>query len=287
MSEKMWGDEPFWGLGYEWDPDWILTDRQRGLRETLISLCETEMRANAKRSDDELLFPRRNLELLGEHGFLALCVPQAWGGLGEDHVAYAMAAETIARYGCASTAMCWVMHMGAVAALMLRPTPELVEKYLSKLNSGLIGTLSYSDPETGSHFWYPVSSSAERRDGGYKINKKASWTTSGGFADFYVLQTTSPDFKGYDDLSVFMREQELMDRLASTSILPTVASISCTVSAIVGAGALAASVPSVMTQPGYSGSVTGDAAGIGSWEKPKMYSSLPSAIFTMPSPAAR
>jgi alkylation response protein AidB-like acyl-CoA dehydrogenase len=208
MSEKMWGDEPFWGLGSDWDPDWVLTDRQKGLRETLISLCETEMRANAKRSDDELLFPRRNLELLGEHGFLALCVPEEWGGLGESHVAYAMAAETIARYGCASTAMCWIMHMGAVAALMLRPTPELVDKYIRRLNDGVIGTISYSDPETGSHFWYPVSSRAERRGDGYRIDKKASWTTSGGFADFYVLQTTSPDFKAYDDLSVFVVDKE-------------------------------------------------------------------------------
>ena len=31
MSEKMWGSEPFWGLGYEWDPDWFYTDRQKEL----------------------------------------------------------------------------------------------------------------------------------------------------------------------------------------------------------------------------------------------------------------
>ena len=42
------------------------------------------MRANAKRSDDELLYPRRNLELLGEHGFLALTVPEEYGGLGRE-----------------------------------------------------------------------------------------------------------------------------------------------------------------------------------------------------------
>ena len=71
----------------------------------------------------------------------------------------------------------------------------------------MIGTLSYSDPETGSHFWYPISSKAERSNGGYRVTKKASWTTSGGFADFYVVQTTSPDFKGYDDLSVFVDRQ--------------------------------------------------------------------------------
>jgi alkylation response protein AidB-like acyl-CoA dehydrogenase len=204
----MWGSEPYWGLGYDWDPDWMLTKRHRELRATLIELCQQELRENAKRSDDELKFPRRNLELLGEHGFLALTVPEEYGGLGENHVAYSMVCETIARYGCASTAMCYVMHMGAVNAIMLRATPALIDKYILPLNSGKIGTLSYSDPETGSHFWYPISSGAERVNGGFKVRKKASWTTSAGFADFYVVQTTSPDFKGYDDLSVFVVDAE-------------------------------------------------------------------------------
>jgi alkylation response protein AidB-like acyl-CoA dehydrogenase len=207
-EEKMWGSEPYWGLGYDWDPDWQLTERHKELRSTLIDLCQQEMRDNAKRSDDELKFPRRNLELLGEHGFLALTVPEEYGGLGENHVAYSMVCETIARYGCASTAMCYVMHVGAVNAIMLRATPELIDKYIRPLNSGKIGTLSYSDPETGSHFWYPISSGAERVNGGFHVRKKASWTTSAGFADFYVVQTTSPDFKGYDDLSVFVVDAE-------------------------------------------------------------------------------
>ena len=100
--------------------------------------------------------------------------------------------------------MCYVMHIGAIVGIMLRPTSELIDKYIRPLNTGKIGTLSYSDPETGSHFWYPISSGAETVDGGYRVPKKASWTTSAGFADFYVVQTTSPDFKGYDDLSVFV-----------------------------------------------------------------------------------
>ncbi len=208
MAEKMWGDEEFWGLGYDWDPDWVLTEKQKDLRVKLIDLCENEMRANAKRSDDELLYPRRNFEILGENGFLSLTVPEEYGGMGESHVCFSMVCETIARYGCASTAMCYVMHMAAVNTIMLRPTPELIEKYIRPLNSGKVGTLSYSDPETGSHFWYPISSGAEKTEDGFKVRKKASWTTSGGFADFYVIQTTSPDFTGYDDLSVFVIDGE-------------------------------------------------------------------------------
>ncbi len=159
MSEKMWGDEPFWGLGYDWDPG-LAPDRPPAeLREKLIGLCETEMRANAKRSDDELLYPRRNLELLAEHGFLGLTVPEEYGGLGENHVAFAMICETLARYGCASTAMCYVMHMGAVRGADAAPHPRADRQVHPPAQlRGRIGTLSYSDPETGSHFWYPFSS---------------------------------------------------------------------------------------------------------------------------------
>ena len=82
MAEKMWGSEPFWGLGSDWDPDWILTPKQIELRDLLVELCEKEMRANAKVSDDGFVFPRKNLELLGEHGFLALTVPEEYGGSG-------------------------------------------------------------------------------------------------------------------------------------------------------------------------------------------------------------
>src|SRR3546814_7964644 len=60
-----------------------------------------------------------------------------------------------------------------------------------------------------SHFWYPVSSGAERTDKGWHVRKKASWTTSGGFADWYIVQTTSPDFGGnYADLSCFLIRKE-------------------------------------------------------------------------------
>jgi alkylation response protein AidB-like acyl-CoA dehydrogenase len=208
MSQtKKWGAEDFWGLGFEWDPQWLLTDKQKDLQAKLIELSRTTLRDNAVESDKKLLFPRKNFEALAKLGMLGLIAPKELGGMGENHVAAAMAVETIARYGCASTAMCYTMHLGAVAAACLRHhNNETVKNVLRRLDKDVfIGTLSYSDPETGSHFWYPVSSGAERVDGGWKVRKKASWTTSGGFADWYIIQTTSPDFGGnYADLSCWL-----------------------------------------------------------------------------------
>ena len=209
MSEetKKWGDEEFWGIGFDYDPQWLLTPAQKDLQARIIELSRTTLRDNAVESDRKLIFPRKNFEALASLGLLGLLVSKDLGGMGENHTCAAMVVETIARYGCASTAMCYCMHLGATAAIMFRahgnPTLQAVLKRVDA--DVFIGTLSYSDPETGSHIWYPLSSKAERVADGWKISKKASWTTSGGFADWYIVQTTSPDFDGdYTDLSCFL-----------------------------------------------------------------------------------
>jgi alkylation response protein AidB-like acyl-CoA dehydrogenase len=197
------------GLDPMFQPDWFFTDEQLRLLERLKEICEETIRPLAAENDRTLTFPRKSLEALGPDGFLGLMLPKEWGGLGQNHVMYAAVTETIARHGDASCAMCYVMHIGAVEALKLRATEYTIEKYLKKVKDGLIGTLSYSDPETGSHFWYPIASGARQVDGGYEVLKKASWTTSAGFADFYVLQTTSPDYNGdYSNLSVFVVDKD-------------------------------------------------------------------------------
>jgi len=208
MTEtKKWGDEDFWGLGFEYDPQFLLTPEQKQLQAKIIELSRTTLRDNAVESDKKLLFPRKNFEALAKLGLLGLLVPKSLGGMGQNHVCAAMVAETIARYGCASTAMCYTMHLGAVAAALLRHHDnKVIQDILRRIDKDvLIGTLSYSDPETGSHFWYPISSGAEKVVGGYRVRKKASWTTSGGFADWYVIQTTSPEFNGnYADLTSWL-----------------------------------------------------------------------------------
>jgi len=197
-DKKVSGSEAFQGLGPEFDPQWVLTPEQKDLQRKLVELCRTTLRANAVESDKGLVFPRKSCEALAKLGLLGLVVPKKWGGLGHDHTCAAMVVETIARHGCASTAMCYTMHLGATAAALLRAegNAALID-ILQRLDKDvLIGTLSCSDPETGSHFWYPISSRAEREGDGWRVTKKASWTTSGGFADWYIIQTTSPGFNG-------------------------------------------------------------------------------------------
>lgn len=204
---KMWGDEPYYGLDEEFDPQWFLTEDQKKLQKELIEVCRKVLRPNAIESDRNNTYPRKNVDALAELGLLAAIAPKKYGCRAENHVGIVMIAETIARYGCPSTALIYMMHMVAVAGLVYRAHGNAeIQKLLRRMDKdALIGTASYTDPETGGHFWYPKVSGAKRVPEGWHVQKKAAWTTSSGYADWYISQTTSPDFKGnYADLSVFL-----------------------------------------------------------------------------------
>jgi alkylation response protein AidB-like acyl-CoA dehydrogenase len=206
-TTKRWGGEPYYGLDYEFDPLWFLTPEQLELQERLIEVCHDVIRPNAIEADRTGEYPRTSLKALAELGLLAVIVPEKYGARGENHVGTLMVTETIARYGCPSTALIYMMHMVAVAALVYRAGGNSeIQGLLRRIDSDcLVGTASYTDPETGGHFWYPKISSSERVAEGWHVRKKAAFTTSSGFADWYVTQTTSPDFAGdYSDLSVFL-----------------------------------------------------------------------------------
>jgi alkylation response protein AidB-like acyl-CoA dehydrogenase len=204
---KRWGDEPYYGLDDEFDPQWFLTDTQRELQRELIEVCRTVLRPTAIACDRDNTYPRASVDALADLGLLAMIAPKKYGCRGENHVGTLMVAETIARYGCPSTALIFMMHMVAVAGLVYRAHGnDEIRRLLPRIDrERLIGTASYTDPETGGHFWYPKASSATRVPGGWHVKKQAAWTTSSGHADWYISQTTSPDFAGdYSDLSVFL-----------------------------------------------------------------------------------
>ena len=58
----------------------------------------------------------------------------------------------------------------------------------------------------GGHNWFSMSSKTKLlEDGRYQLLKYCSWTTSAGFADFYTVEVTSPNFGGnYMNESVFL-----------------------------------------------------------------------------------
>jgi alkylation response protein AidB-like acyl-CoA dehydrogenase len=129
-------------------------------------------------------------------------LPTELGGLGLDHVAFAIAAEEIGR-ACASTALVYVMHVGAAQTIALYGNEDQKTRWLVPAREGLIGTYSTSEKATGGHWWFNLSEAGRAGDD-YVLTAEKSFTTSSGQADYYVVQTRSPGSKGPTDITFFI-----------------------------------------------------------------------------------
>jgi alkylation response protein AidB-like acyl-CoA dehydrogenase len=168
------------------------------VRAEVRKIVDDVIRPNADRVDRDGLFPRENLQALARAGYAGVLLPKEYGGLGLDHVAFAIAAEEIGR-ACASTALVYVMHIGAVQTIALFGSDEQKRRWLSTAREGKIGTYSTSEKASGGHWWFNFSQAG--RDGDhYLLNAQKSFTTSAGQADYYVVQTRSPNAKSATDI---------------------------------------------------------------------------------------
>ena len=68
----------------------------------------------AKAIDDDASFPVENYKDLADEGFLGLCIPEEYGGLGFSMWEYAMVGAEIGKY-CGATALTFNMHNSSMA----------------------------------------------------------------------------------------------------------------------------------------------------------------------------
>ncbi len=168
------------------------------VRAEVRQIVEDVIRPNADRTDHEGIYPRENLSALARAGYAGVLIPKEYGGLGLDHVAFAIAAEEIGR-ACASTALVYVMHIGAVQTIALYGNEDQKRRWVASAREGLIGTYSTSEKASGGHWWFNFSQ-AERDGDDYLLSAEKSFTTSSGQADYYLVQTRSPNATGPTDI---------------------------------------------------------------------------------------
>ncbi|PAY03372.1 MULTISPECIES: acyl-CoA dehydrogenase family protein [Bradyrhizobium] len=168
----------------------------------LDAAIDATVKVHADRNDRESRFPRENLRALAEAGWTGVLNEPQFGGLGLGHLDFAEAAYRIGQAD-ASTGLIYVMHVGAAQTINLFGNTDQKERWLKANNGGLLGTYSTSERATGGHWWYNLSEAS--RDGDdYRVNAEKSFTTSSGQADYYVVQTRTPDAKDQADIIFFI-----------------------------------------------------------------------------------
>ncbi|MBI4371449.1 MAG: acyl-CoA dehydrogenase family protein [Elusimicrobia bacterium] len=188
--------------------DFTPTESMRLLRDSAREFAEKRLKPGAQEWDEAEAVPEAVYKEAAELGFFGLLVPEEFGGLGVDPLAYAAAMEELAR-GSAAFQVCVTVHNSLVAsAIAKHGTAEQKKKYLPKLASGeWIAAYALSEPGAGTDAG-SLSASAVDKGDHYLVNGTKSWVTSGGFAKLFLVFVSTNKTAGARGITCLLVEKD-------------------------------------------------------------------------------
>ena len=172
------------------------TDRQHEFAERARQFAVDVVAPRAATIDEADAFPRDLLTQAGALGLMGVTIPEAWGGAGEDEVAYVLALEAIARAS-ATVAVILSVNNSLVAETLLRHgTDTQRDQWLRRLARGeAIGAFALSEAHAGSDAANQQATATA--DGvGYRIRGTKVWVANAAAADVVIVfASTQPDHR--------------------------------------------------------------------------------------------
>jgi alkylation response protein AidB-like acyl-CoA dehydrogenase len=172
----------------------------------------------AKSVDDEASFPVENYKDLADEGFLTLCIPVEFGGMGFSMGEYAMVGAEIGKY-CGATALTFNMHNSSMAwSRFMFEMPNLTDAERAEFaplrerqfRRAIAERAIYSQPiSEGGQNWTSKPNQTQCRavDGGWKISGFKKFASLAGYCDYYTIVCTEV-FEGmeprHEDTMIFV-----------------------------------------------------------------------------------
>jgi butyryl-CoA dehydrogenase len=184
-----------------------LTEEQELLQKTVREFAETEVRPLAKELDETGHWPRELFRKAAELGLTGVAFPEAEGGAGFDHIAYAIVIEEISRC-CASTGVILSVQNSLFCDPIHRFGNEgQKNKFLLPFTRGeKIGCYALTEPQAGSNA-AALQTKAVRKGGKYVINGTKAWITNGGVADAAIVYVNTDPTKGEKGITAIVVEK--------------------------------------------------------------------------------
>lgn len=183
------------------------TDEQRAVGDAAREIAEREIAPHIVAWDKAHTFPRALYAKLTDAGLMGMLVPEAFGGVESDYVAYALAIEELARVD-AGTAVTVSVHSMICNAIARLGSNEQKQQWLEPLAAGdVIAGFGLTESEAGSDA-AAIRATARRDGDGWVLNGRKQWCTNGGYSGVVMAMFRSggPGAKG---ISAFLVDSSL------------------------------------------------------------------------------
>ncbi len=184
--------------------DFDFTPEQTAMRKHMRDFAEREIAPKAQANDRACKFDWDIAKKIFSEGFLGCPVPEKYGGLGMDYIAYGLMTEEVNRV-CSSTRTLFSVQTSLVALTIFKwGTEEQKMFYLPKLCSGdFLGCYGLTEPEAGSDAANQQTRAV--KDGNdYILSGSKTWISCGTIATHALIFATVDPSLGHKGICCFV-----------------------------------------------------------------------------------
>jgi len=184
-----------------------LTAEQRSIGDAAREIAQRAIAPYIAAWDRDHRFPRELYGILSHAGLMGIIIPEDYGGIGADYVAFALAIEELARID-AGTAVTVSVHAMIASAILRLGDERQKTRYLPQLSGGdVIAGFALTEPGAGSDAAALVATATKDGDD-YILRGRKQWCTNGSVAGVTLgmFRTGPPGSKG---ISAFLVDNAL------------------------------------------------------------------------------
>jgi acyl-CoA dehydrogenase len=181
------------------------------IREAVVRLCAGFPGEYWRALDRDMRYPTEFVQALTEAGYLAVLIPEEYGGSGLGLSAAAAIMEEIQRAGCNGAACHAQMYV--MGTVLRHGSEEQKRRYLPKVATGELRLQAFgvTEPTSGTDTT-SLRTTARREGDAYVVRGQKIWTSRAEHSDLMLLlaRTTPLDqvAKKTDGLSVFLVDMQ-------------------------------------------------------------------------------
>jgi hypothetical protein len=187
--------------------DFDLTEEQIMIRNLMQDFAKNEILPKARDDDRNERFPGDILDKMAPLGLLGAPLPEKYGGMGIDHIAYVLMIEELGRVSFALRSIVSVHISLFQKTLNQWGTEEQKQKYLPRTTKGeILGCFATTEPNVGSDI-ASIETSAVLDKGKWRLNGNKMWISNGGVADVALIFAQTDKAKKHRGITAFLVEK--------------------------------------------------------------------------------
>lgn len=185
-----------------------LSEEQLAVKEAAREFAQKELKPGVIERDSLMKYPKDQVRMMGDLGFLGMMVNPAYNGGGMDTLSYVLAMEEISKIDASCSVIMSVNNSLVCWGLDKFGSEDQKDKYLRKLATGeWIGAFCLSEPEAGSDATSQQTTAIDMGDY-YLLNGTKNWITNGGTSKVHLVMAQTNREAGHRGINALIVETD-------------------------------------------------------------------------------